>query len=1062
MSITELSIKRPSLIVVIFSVLGFLGILSYSKLNYELMPKFSIPVVTVTTVYPGASPAEVENSVTKKLEDALSNLENLDEIKSTSMEGVASVVLMLKPDANSDLVVQDAQRKINAILSQLPDDVLSPSIGKYSMDERPIMRLGLTAKIPPTELYNLTKNEVLPSLSRLKGAAQVSIVGGEEREIKVNVDRQACEARGISMLQIIQVLQSSNMDFPVGKIENAESKALIRLKGKYQTIEDIQNLVITTDRVSGSPVRLAELATVTDGIKDIKTINRIDGKNSIGLTIQKQSDANAVALSALVKKEIQTLEKAFDAQGLQFEIASDTSDFTLEAANSVMKDLGLAIFIVALVMLLFLHSFRNSLIVMVAIPASLISVFIAMYLLGFSLNLMTLLAISLVVGILVDDSIVVLENIYRHLEMGQERREASIKGRKEIGFTAMGITLVDVVVFLPLTMVGGLISNLLSQFSIVIVISTLMSLFVSFTLTPLLASRLAKIEHINKKLISGKIVAAFEQFLNWLTNSYGSLLKVALTRKRYVLIATIALLVASFMLIGKGYIGSEFVSQGDRGEFVISLELKQDATIEQTNLTAQKVEDYLFQNEDVTNVFTSIGTSSNGMGGNNSVSNKAELNVKLVDKKDREYPADLYAQMVKHDLEKILPGVKVSSAAVSIMGTANAAPVQISVTGNSPDSNYAMANRLMDELKSIKGTAEVTLSVETGNPEINVEVDRDKMASLGLSMSEVGANLQAAFNGNNSSRYNEAGNEYDISVIYDEFNRQSVNDISNLPFINKKGEVIRLSQFATTVQSTGASKLERKNRVPSMTVSSQVLGISSGAVTSKMNQYLADNPPPANVVVAFEGNAKNMGEAFANLGFALIASILFVYLIMVALYDSYVYPFVVLFSIPVAIVGALLALALTMQPLSIFSMLGMIMLIGLVAKNAILIVDFANQLKAEGMNTANALIHAGKTRLRPILMTTLAMVFGMMPIALATGPGAEWKSGLAWVLIGGLSSSMLLTLVVVPCVYLIFDIFKGEISNKKAKGILRGTIQEDETMQVQVEEEELQPEPVAV
>lgn len=1042
MSITELSIKRPSLIVVIFSVLGFLGILSYSKLNYELMPKFSIPVVSVTTVYPGASPAEVENSVTKKIEDALSNLENLDEIKSTSMEGVSSVVLMLKPNASSDQAVQDAQRKINAILSTLPDDIESPSLGKFSLDEAPIMRLGVTANMAPTELYALVKDDINPSLAKIKGAAQITMVGGEEREIKINVDRDKAESFGLSVIQLSQLIQKSNMDFPTGKVRNDQSQSLIRLKGKY-SFDEIENLVVATDKETGSFIRLKEIASVTDGSKEIKTYNRIDGKSSIGLLIQKQNDANAVELSKSVKKELKHIEDIYASKGLKFDIASDTSDFTLTAADAVITDLGLAILIVALVMLLFLHSIRNAFIVMIAIPASLISVFTAMYVLGFTMNLMTLLAISLVVGILVDDSIVVLENIYRHLEMGKEKRAAALEGRNEIGFTAMGITLVDVVVFVPLTLVGGIISNLLTQFSLVIVISTLMSLFVSFTLTPLLASRMAKVEHISKKRFSGRIILAFENFLDRLGNTYARILKWALGKKRYIITGTVLVLFASFSLVTKGFIGSEFVSQGDRGEFVITLELPQDATLTQTNLATQKVEDYLFDQEIVTHAFSSVGTTSGQMGTSSSVANKAEITVKLVEKKDRIYAADIYAQIIKHELEKILPDVKVNSAAVSITGSANEAPVQFSVTSNSPDSNFVMANRLMDFMKTIKGTAEVKLSTETGNPEVTVNIDRDKMSDLGLSMDVVGGSMQVAFSGNNNSKFSDNGKDYDINIIYDDFDRKNANDVANLTFINSRGESIKLSQFATIGSATGPSKLQRKNRVPTVMVSSQVLGVSSGDVVNQVNAYLKKTPPPASVTVAMEGNAKNMGEAFGNLGFALIASILFVYLIMVALYDSYVYPFVVLFSIPVAIVGALLALALSMQPLSIFSMLGMIMLIGLVAKNAILIVDFANHLKKEGRNTVEALIEAGRTRLRPILMTTLAMIAGMMPIALASGAGAEWKNGLAWVLIGGLTSSMILTLVVVPCVYLIFDIFKREISNKKAKALLKDMVIEN-------------------
>lgn len=1036
MSLTDAVIKRPSIVVVIFAVLGTLGILGFTKLNYELMPKFDIPVVSVMTMYPGASPSEVENSVTKKIEDALSTVENLDEIRSTSMESVSSVVLMLKPNSNSNLAIQEAQRKINAIASQLPDDVQSPALGKFSFDDMPVIRLGVTARIAPAELYALVKDEITPALGKIKGAGQVSIVGGQEREIKIQVNHEQSELMGISLQQIVSAIQRGNMEFPTGKIKSDESQSMIRLLGKYSSTAEIEQIIVATDRITGSPVRLSEIANVIDGLKDSKTFNRIDGVTSIGLLISKQSDANTVELSKLVKKELKNIEQIYAAKQLQFDIASDGSDFTLAAANAVVFDIALAVIIVALCMLLFLHSLRNAAIVMVAIPASLISVFAVMYVLNFSLNLMTLLAISLVVGILVDDSIVVLENIHRYLEKGYDKVSAARKGRSEIGFTAVGITLVDVVVFLPITLVGGLISNLLLQFSIVIVISTLMSLFVSFTLTPLLASRISKAEHINTNTLYGKLIAAFERLITWLTYGYTHVLNWALGHKRYVLGFTTVLLIASFGLVGGGYIGMEFVSQGDTGEYVINLELPQNATVEQTNQATLTAERFLFSDPTVTHVFTSVGTASGQMGTSSSAANKAELNVKLIDKKQRSQTSSILAKMMKLELEKILPNVKVSSAAISITGNANQAPIQISVTGNSLKQNFQTADSIMYQLQKMQGTSEVKLSVDAGNPEISVSIDRDKMSELGLSMDVVGMNMQSAYSGNTNTKYSDMGKEYDINVMADENNRKSVEDLGKMSFTNSRGEVIFLSQFATLGQSTSPSKLERKNRIPSVTVTSQVLGVSSGTITNNMQAWLKTAKIPPGIIVGFEGNAKNMAESFGNLGFALMVSILFVYLIMVALYNSYIYPFVVLFSIPVAVVGALLGLALSMQPLSIFSMLGMIMLIGLVAKNAILIVDFANQLKASGLDTVHALMLAGKTRLRPILMTTLAMVFGMMPIALASGAGAEWKSGLAWVLIGGLLSSMLLTLVVVPSVYLIVDIMKREITNKNAKKLL--------------------------
>ena len=532
MSITELAVKRPTLIVVIFAVLGFLGYLSYKNLKYELMPKMSIPVVNIMTVYPGAGPAEVENGVTKKIEDAVSSLEGLDDIKSMSQEGISVVILQLKPNSNIDLILQDAQRKVNAVVSQLPEDALEPSLGKISFDEMPVLNIGVSAKVPARQLYDIVKNDIVPALGKVRGAGKVTSIGGEQREIKVDVNREKADLYKVSLLQINQAIKGSNLDFPTGKIKNNERQILIRLAGKYKSVSEIENIIITSDKKTNSPIRLKDIASVEDGTKDLVSFGRIDGEGAIMLSIQKQNEANTVDLVEQEKEQMKELEGIFAKQGLKFYVAQDSSTFIRMAADGAITDLGLAILIVAACMLLFLHSLRNALIVMIAIPASLISVFIAINLLGYSLNLMTLLAMSLVVGILVDDSIVVLENIYRHLEKGEDKRVAAIKGRKEIGFTALAITLVDVVVFLPLTFVGGMISNLLSQFSIVIVLATLMSLFVSFTLTPLLASRLAKAEKLNPKKYFGKFLLWFEKGVHRFTDTFSIMTKWALRHKR--------------------------------------------------------------------------------------------------------------------------------------------------------------------------------------------------------------------------------------------------------------------------------------------------------------------------------------------------------------------------------------------------------------------------------------------------------------------------------------------------------------------------------------------------
>lgn len=1033
MSITEISIKRPSLIIVAFTVLTILGLISYSKLSYELIPKFSAPIVFITTVYPGASPSEVENNLTKPLEDAISGLEKLSGIRSTSFEGLSLITAEFKQDAKIDILLQEAQRKLNAAQATLPADAKAPVVSKFASDEFPIMSIAGNADLPPAALYDLMKQRIKPALSSVEGVGQVTLVGGQEREILVQVNRVKLEQYNLSLLQVVQTIQAANLDFPTGKIKSDKEQILVRLAGKFQTLDDIRNLSLFT-LPNGVSIKLADVAEVQDVQKEAEDLNRLNGNPAIGILIQKQNDANAVAVSAGVKQQMEKLEQIYSADKLSFKIGNDSTDFTNEAVDAVVHDLTLAIILVALVMLVFLHSLRNSLIIMVAIPASLVSVFIGMYLFDFTLNLMTLLAMSLVIGILVDDSIVVLENIYRHMEMGKHRRIAALEGRNEIGFTALSITLVDVVVFVPLALSGGIVGNIMSQFAWVVVFSTLMSLVVSFTITPMLASRFSKIENLSSKNVFGAFFLGFERMLHNLTEGYIRLLRWSLRHKAIVLGVTTILFFGSFALVGGGYIGTAFFGNSDRGEFIIQLELPKDATLKETNLAAQRAEKLLAGKPEVTNIFTTVGRTTGLMGGQNTPY-LAEIQVRMVGVDERRgVRSDIYASRVRNELELQMPGVKVSTNQVSFFGGADQAPIQIIISAAQLDDAMEYAQFLLEETKKVPGTLEAELTVKEGNPEIDVNINRERMAELGLDMQIVGATMQTAFAGNTNAKYRDGANEYDINVKLDAFDRTDINDIRNLSFVNMRGEMIRLGQFATVAQTTGLSQLERKDRISSVTINSKVLGRPSGTVGAEIKEVIAANPPKAGVTIAYDGDLKAQEEGFGSLGLAFISAILFVYLVMVALYDNWVYPFVVLFSIPVAIVGALLAMALTMQTLDIFSIVGIIVLIGLVGKNAILLVDFANQMKSEGYGSFDSLILAGRIRLRPILMTTIALVVGLSPIALAKGAGSEWKNGLAWGLIGGLTSSMLLTLVVVPVVYYIMDWIKGDLRRQKRLG----------------------------
>jgi len=1025
MTITELSIKRPTLVVVVFTVIAVLGLFSYFQLNYELLPKMSIPVVIVQTIYPGASPYEVENNISKVIEDAVSGIDKVDNVRSMSYESMSLVIIEFKQDADIDNVVQDASRKVNAIVSKLPTEAKAPTVSKIAFDEIPVLRMGVTSQMNSREFYQFLIDRVQPRISKIGGVAQVSLTGGEEREIKVNMDANKVHAYGMSILQVVQAVRSANMDFPTGKIKDEDAQFTVRIAGKFKNIEDLRDLVVGRSRQNGD-IRLRDIAEVQDGIKDYEQMNRVNGLTSVGIQVVKQSDANAVSVSKLVRAELLKIQAEYKEQGIIFDIAQDSSTFTLDSANAVKKDLMLAIMMVAIVMLLFLHSIRNSLIVLVAIPSSLIATFVFMYAMGFSMNLMTLLGLSLVIGILVDDSIVVLENIYHHIEKGEESRTAALRGRNEIGLAAISITMVDVVVFLPLSLVSGIVGQIMRQYALVVVGATLMSLFVSFTVTPTLASRFAKLERLTDRTLLGRFALAFERFYHRFSDFYQTVLKWSLVNKGKVALAATSVFILALLIPAFGFIGNEFMPQSDRGEFGVSVELMPGNSVEQTNQTALKIEQMLSQMPEVKKVFTSVGAQESGSLSLSS-NNLVQFNVALIPKENRKKNTSQVGEEIKTKVRQI-PGAKVYVNPIGIFGSADQSAIQIGISGTENKLIMQAADQVKSVLNSVQGTTDVRLSSESGKPEMQIEIDRAKLAQLGLSVADVGTTLRVALTGDDESKYRDGTNEYDIRIQFDEYNRSRTESIGSITFMNNRGQLIELKQFANVFLSSGPTKLERRDRIGVVYVNGQTLGRPTGTIMQEFKTKIAGVQLPTGVSLSYLGMEKMRGDSFIDLFLAMLIGILFVYLIMVALYDSYVYPFVVLFAIPLAMVGAMIALAVSGKSLSIFTILGIIMLIGLVTKNAILLVDRTNQTRLEqGLSVYDALLEAAKSRLRPILMTTFTMVFGMTPIALSTAAGSEWKSGLAMAIIGGLLSSLFLTLIVVPVVYMKVDEWKEKV-----------------------------------
>ncbi len=1027
MTLTEIAIKRPSLIIVIFTILVGGGMLSYSNLSYELLPDFSPPMLTVTVAYPGASPATVESQVSKPIEDALSGIENISEVSSFSLDNASLVLLEFNHSVDLEVAMDDVQRKIDNIISTLPDDIKSPSISKIEPNAAPVLQVSVVSKnLDDRAFRQLMDDEILPKIKQTKGVAEIIVLGGEKREFRVNIDKEKLKLNHIPLLNVTQAIAQANVDFPTGKVKSQEEQLTVRLAGKYKSLDDLKNLVVANNQ--GSVIKLKEVAEVIDAREDFSTISRFNGVNGIGLRIKKQSDANAVNMSNEVKNRFAELEKKYQKEGVKFTIATDTSIPTVQAVDAVIHDLELAVLLVASVMLLFLHSLRNAFIVLISIPTALISTFIVMFALGYTLNLMTLLAMSLVIGILVDDSIVVLENIYRHLEMGKNRRVAALEGRNEIGFTALAITLVDVVVFSPVIFIEGTISDILNQFSVVVVVSTLMSLFVCFTLTPWLASRFAKQTVLNPKNPFQAFLLWFERRLDKFTSNYVLFVAWVLRHKIITSVGVLVLFVVTGLVMSMGIVGSEFVAQGDQGKFMVKLKYDKSVPFNENNSTTYQIEKLILSQPQVKMVFSNVGGPSAGMGaatfGNES---RSELTVQLKDKVQDTIPTEEYMEAIRKKIESKFSGIEIKTINIGMVESEEA-PIEMFFSSDNEEKLMQEAHRLKKAIQMLPGAKDPVISTDDISPEVKIDLDREKMGQLGLNVAMVGMQLQNALAGNDASKFDEKGTEYKIRVMLDQGDRQNPKDIESMTFINNEGKMLRLGEFASVYVDNANGSLERKNRKRSTTLRAYVMGTAAGTLAVQINDYLKKNPIDEEVTMTWGGEVKRQNESFGALGLAMLVGLILVYLIMVALYDNFVYPFVVLFSIPVALIGALLALNFSSSNVGIFTGLGMIMLLGLVAKNAILIVDFANHLKEQGMKTYDALLEAVRERMRPILMTTIAMVIGMIPIAIGQGTGAEWKNGLAWVLIGGLTSSMFLTILVVPMMYYVVDAIKDRIA----------------------------------
>lgn len=1016
-----------------------LGLRAYGEMPIQRYPDIDFPFVSIVVPFVGASPEDVEDLVLKPIEDAVTGISGVDNVTSSANEGVGIVFVEFLEGVDGNQAAIDVQQEIAAIRGDLPDDADEPTIFKVDINAIPILEIVLTGPQTQAELYELADDNIKPRLQSVSGVAAVEVMGGQQREVQVEVDPAKLAAYDMPLGLVTMGLGAENLTFPVGSVEEGRQKTSFRSEGKFNSVEDIQNLVIMQGR--GGPVYVRDVATVSETFKEQEQLFRYNGLSTVGISLVKTTDANTIETADDVVKMLERLEEDLP-PGVEITVAVDDSAFVRDSVNAVLEDLVLAVIIVGIVMLIFLHLLTSTIIVLLAIPTSLISTFLVMWILGYSINVLTLLALTLTIGILVDDSIVVLENIERHLRMGKDSKTAAMDGRAEIGLAAVAITLTDVVVYVPVAFTSGIVGMFFRSYGITIATATLFSLFVSFTLTPMLASLWLKEEEtdwteaeykgiwkavmVPFKLI-GKVWGRFIYWWEWgfegLSNIYARLLGWCLKAwwtEAVVIIMSVSALVLGVWMIP--LVGTEFFPQEDDNKVGISITMPPGTTLETTDDVARQVEQIVLDNvPEAVSVLTTIGGGQGfGIGGGDT--SQADITLTLVDKTLREASTQDVVDRLRPIVSEI-PEANISLSLSSGISMGGAGAVQVEISGPDPDTLITLADEVEQVMLNTPGTVDVQNLDAVRSPEVSAVLDRDRVSDLGLSSAEVATTLRTALAGSTVGKLKREGEvDIDILVQLDEASRSDISRLMQVPLTYQDGEPIRLEQIAEIKRDMAPATINRKNRQRYLTITSNVEGRPSGDVANDIEAALNSQVEfPPDYSFNMGGATEAQRETFSDLLSAMALSIILIYMLLVALYQSFTHPLAILFSLPVAVFGAIGGLMFVGSSLNMISLLGMILLIGVVIKNAILIVDFTNILRDRGLSRKEALVEAGRLRLRPIIMTSTAIISAMMPLVFAVGAGAEIRQPLAAAVAGGSFTSMLLTLVLVPVVYTYLD-----------------------------------------
>ncbi|WP_373047416.1 efflux RND transporter permease subunit [Vulgatibacter sp.] len=1002
-------ITRPVFTTMLVAAFVVFGMFAYPRIGVDQFPEVEFPVVTVLTVMPGADPATMEQDVSDPLEESINTLSGLETLRSVNVESVSQVVVQFDLDKDPDIAAQEVRDKVQATLRDLPQEIETPVVEKFDIGAAPVMTFALAGPVPVEELTRLADDVVKPALQQKAGVGAVDIVGGRERQIQIEIDPDRLRGYGLAASDVVAAVQAQSIEIPGGRTAEAARERTIKLTSEAKSADQIRELIIPAP--TPSPVRIRDVANVIDGPEEARSAARFMGESAVALQVKKQSGANTVAVADELKSALASVQSQLP-EGAVLSTVSDNSRFIRSSIEGVQHDMIIGGLLAVVIVLLFLRNGRSTIISAVALPVSVIGTFAVIEALGFTFNIITMLALTLSIGLLIDDAIVVIENVVRHMEEGKSPFRAAWEGTKEIALAVLAVTLSIVAVFVPVAFMEGIMGKFFYQFGITVAVSVIISFFVSLTLTPMLSAKLLR--HHGE---GGKISQAIERVLRSIESFYKVTLRWMLTHRAAMMGLASVVLVGTVMLAGM--LKATFIPEQDRGEFKVSVELPVGSNLE---LTQSRVRDLAAQLEavpGVANVFTTVGA------GAQEEVHKGEILVALQPLAQRGYKQQELMRWARESLVRSAD-TTIGVQEIAAVGGGHTQQVQLNIRSNDYEALGAAAEKLGAVMKAKEGFVDVDSTYRPGKPQIDVQLDRERAAAVGIPAASVGQTLRALLGGDKVGDIRMGNETYDVVLKLPEAVRADAGSLGSLTMRSATGQLVELRSIADLEESAGPSQIDRQARMRQVTMLANLDGMSLSEAMTFLQHYAATELPQG-VVADFEGNAKQLADAGKAFGLALLLAIVLLYMILAAQFESFIDPLTIMMSLPFAVIGAIGGLLIAGQEMSMFAMIGIIMLMGLVAKNGILLVDFTNQLRREGKSVFDALMEAGPLRLRPILMTTIAMIGGMVPVAMARGDGAETRVPMAIAIIGGLVTSTVLTLGIVPVVYSLFEGAKARV-----------------------------------